>query len=1667
MKLKDFVRLSALFAVISVLPLNALAQVNSGYQCSVQNDTLLESNIYEFDIFLLNTDQFNTFELGTFQAGILVNPSIINGGTITANIVSGSSELVAAQQPTAISFTSNCIRLAPRGGPGQGAGTTIPRSIPGIRVVRIRLTNSVDFGPDRPDFEFNFTPLPYNTVVSAYDQVSEINEIITNSAFHTTSFMLNPILNGPLTVYNLTGGGEAPASVSLSGSQADGVNYTLLRDGMPVGQTIAGTGNAISFNNQPIGLYTITAHRAGTYMQGNMNGSVTITPACDPVTITSQPSGSSVCAGEATSFTVGVGGTAPYTYQWEFYNGSSWSSVINGSPVGAVYTNSTSGVLGVSGITQPNAYQYRCIITNCSGSNSVTTSSATLTVNPIPVITGTTSGSLCGPGAVTLGATTNAGTINWYSTATGGTSLGTGTSFNTPSLTTTTTFYVDATSNGCTTQTRTPVIATINPIPLTPVVSVTQPTCSVATGTITVTPPTDAGMTYSIDGSTYTNTTGIFTSVASGTYTVTARSPAGCTSPGTLVTVNAQPPTPVVGNQTASINSEEIFTVTPAGVPAGTTYTWTLPILTSGVTGGVAQTTPVSSISGTLSIQTGEGTAIYTVTPMTGSCIGSTFTLTVTVRSNCVPVAITSQPVNASSCAGGNASFTIAASGTTPTYQWEYLNGATWVNVTNGTPAGAVYSNATTTTLNVSGITASGSYQYRIIATNCGGITATSNAATLTVNAIPSTPVVTVTQPTCSVATGTITVTSPTGSGMTYSIDGTTYSNTTGIFTGVAPGSYRVTARSAAGCTSPESSEVIINNPPAVPTAPVIGAVTQPTCTVSTGSVGISGLPSTGTWTLTRNPGGVQTTGTGTTTTLTGIPAGTYSFIVRNADGCDSPVSGSVIINAAPPVPSLPVQTVDCSLGANLAVVTVTSPTGSGFEYRLDAGSWQTGTVFSGVANGNHTITVRNSAGCTATGPQFSVNCGCVNPPAVVLSANSGSTCGITPVTISGNTFGGSATSVTITENGGGSVTPTSAGTSPFSFTYTPVAADAGRTVTITVTTNNPLGSPCAAASATYSLTVNANPPAPTRGTVTHPTCSVSTGSVVLNNLPATGTWTITRSPGGETTTGSGTSTTISALAPGIYSFTVTNALGCTSAALANVVINPQPVTPPAPVIGTLTQPTCNTSTGSVAVSGLPSGNWSLTRTPGNVTITGNTATRNVTAVPPGTYTFTVTSAAGCVSPPSQEFTINPQPTIPDVPRIGAITHPTCDLATGSIVIENMPSIGDWVLIRYPGGVETAGSGSSVTVSSLPAGSYNFAVRNEAGCTSTASANAVINAQPPTPAAPIVGNITHPTQQVATGSVVLSGLPSSGQWTLTRNPDGSTSQGTGTTRTMTGLEPGTYTYTVTNSQGCISPPSNNIVINTRPGAPVVVITNPPTICSNETADLTLPAVTAGSDNNLTFTYWTNLEATIPYPTPEAATEGTYYIMGTTTGGYYTIRTVVVTADQMPVAYAGPDQVLDYIFNTRLEADLPEVGTGMWRLVSGTGIFGDIADPVTEVSRLSAGDNIFSWTVTNGVCEPVSDEVVIHIRSLEIPTLITPNGDSYNESFVIPGLEETLHKTELVIFDRRGLKVWESRDYQNDWNGLDNYGKELPDDTYFYVLRSESGVSLSGYIVVRR
>ncbi len=765
----------------------------------------------------------------------------------------------------------------------------------------------------------------------------------------------------------------------------------------------------------------------------------------------------------------------------------------------------------------------------------------------------------------------------------------------------------------------------------------------------------------------------------------------------------------------------------------------------------------------------------------------------------------------------------------------------------------------------------------------------------------------------------------------------------------------------------------------AIPSAPSIGTITHPTCVVQTGSVALSGLPSSGTWTLTRTPDGVTSTGIGINATVSDIPAGTYTYKVSNSSGCISSQSSSFTIKVPPAVPGIPEHTIDCSLGSGEAVVRVTNPTGTGLTYRLDNGEYQSSTTFSHVKDGNHTITVRNSAGCTAAGSSFVVDCKCLNPAIVILSSTSGSTCINTSLTVTGNTFGGSATGVTITENGAGTVSPVTADRSPFAFTYTPAAGDAGKNVIISVKGNNPDNLDCET-TVTYTLSVTDKLPAPVVGTITQPSCILSTGSVVLTGLPSAGTWSLRRLPDGSTITGSGSAYTVTGLLKGSYTFIVTNQNGCASNATMAIVINEQPAIPSTPVIGT-------------------------------------------------------------------------------------ITPPTCALPEGSLVISGLPATGQWILTRFPGTIKLTGSGATVKVSGLPSGTYNFTVTNAAGCISMPSQNVIIPAKPENPSPPVIVAITQPTYLNPKGSVFLNGLPTSGSWILIRKPDGSTVQGSGTTITINDLIPGVYTFSVTNSIGCTSSESGEVVIINL-DIPVVKITDPAKVCEPATVDIAAPGITEGSTPGLIFTYWKDAGATIQYGTPGKAVSGTYYIKGTNLSGYSDIKPVTVSVIPAPFADAGNDQVLEYKFETKLDAELEKGLTGIWSLVAGKGELFDNSNPKTSVTDLSVGDNIFMWTVTNDICPPALDSVTIKVNDLIPPSLLTPNMDGKNDYFILEGVANS-ENTELMIFDRWGVQVYKNENYDNSWNGVDFNGKPLPDDTYFYSIKTYYGSFVKGFIVIRK
>ncbi len=81
-------------------------------------------------------------------------------------------------------------------------------------------------------------------------------------------------------------------------------------------------------------------------------------------------------------------------------------------------------------------------------------------------------------------------------------------------------------------------------------------------------------------------------------------------------------------------------------------------------------------------------------------------------------------------------------------------------------------------------------------------------------------------------------------------------------------------------------------------------------------------------------------------------------------------------------------------------------------------------------------------------------------------------------------------------------------------------------------------------------------------------------------------------------------------------------------------------------------------------------------------------------------------------------------------------------------------------------------------------------------------------------------------------------------------------------------------------------------------------------------------------------------------------------------------------------------------------------------------------------------------------------------------VITPNGDGTGERLAIPNFSEIPGPIEITVINRWGDVVFHGKDYQNDWDGRAQGGKQLPEGTYFYVLEG-AGSEVSGAVTVVR
>ncbi len=642
---------------------------------------------------------------------------------------------------------------------------------------------------------------------------------------------------------------------------------------------------------------------------------------------------------------------------------------------------------------------------------------------------------------------------------------------------------------------------------------------------------------------------------------------------------------------------------------------------------------------------------------------------------------------------------------------------------------------------------------YTVTVKSAGGCLAASGT-TGTINPSVTTPVVSLTQPTCAMPTGGSIVTDPTGAGYTYSLDGVDYTNTTGQFNNLAVGTYTVTVKSPAGCLS---SGTTFNIVPPVP-APTV-AVVHPTCTVLTGSLTVTAPTTDVTYSFDN----------GTTyqaaATLSGLAAGTYNVKVNNTVlGCASNATIAVI-NAPPTHPSVPTTSVTqptCTVATG--TITVTNPT-SGVTYSFDNGAtYQASATSAALPSGTYQVLVKDNVnGCESI-----ANATTIDPQPTTPS--------VSTTTITQPTCAVATGTITVTN-------PSSGVTYSF---------DNGTTYQ-TSATSNPLPTGlhdvkvksivggCESVAVTRTIDAQPIPPSVPTTTVSQPTCSVATGTITVTS-PMSG---VTYSFDNGTTYQA--AATSNALSAGTYQVLVKDDVnGCASMANGTT-INPQPNIPTTPTV-TVTQPTCTVSTGTITVTS-PSSGVSYSFDDG-VTYQ---ASATSSALPTGIYQVVVRDDASTCASTALATSINAQPSSPSVPTT-TVTQPTCSVATGTITITN-PSSG----VTYSFDNGTSYQASEIS-NALPSGAtYQVLMKNDVnGCVSTANAT-TIDPQPVTPTTPtftyVAANCANTTGSISITSPFAAGF--------TYSVNGS--DYSNTTGQFTGLGIGLHTVSVKSSGGCVSP----------------------------------------------------------------------------------------------------------------------------------------------------------------------------------------------------------------------------------------------------------------------
>jgi gliding motility-associated-like protein len=851
----------------------------------------------------------------------------------------------------------------------------------------------------------------------------------------------------------------------------------------------------------------------------------------------------------------------------------------------------------------------------------------------------------------------------------------------------------------------------------------------------------------------------------------------------------------------------------------------------------------------------------------------------------------------------------------------------------------------------------------------------------------------------------------------------------------VPSGAYSLVVSDKNGCKANATTTV------KAPAPLAIGMVVNPaTCGLNNGSATASVSGGTSPYSYAWPPGNFATPA------VTNLAPGNYDLAVTDKNGCIQNAQATILGSSAP---GLQVSKTDVSCQGDATGSATVTITGGKAPYSISWSNGSAGSTADNLKKGVYTVNVKDALGCS-------------NSMQVTIMEPS------SPLAIS------LAPTQQLCNNGNGSVTSiVSGGTAPYSFNWSDGASTQnlvsvpGGSYALAVADKNGCK-----ANATITLIIPA--PIAIAMVVNPATCGLNNGSATASVSGGTSPYSYTWSPGNNT------SPTITNLAAGNYDLAVTDKNGCIQNAIANI-------------LGS-SAPGLQVSHTDVRCHGDATGSATVTITGGKApySISWSNGTTGATALnlKKGIYTVNVKDAVGCSN--SMQVTII-EPSSPLAISL-APTQPLCNNGNGSVT--SLVSGG-----TTPYSFKWSSGATTQNLVSVPAGSYSLEVADINGCKAMAATLVkdaeAIDIQFSSVQAASCGASNGFIKSLVTGG----STPYSYQW----KPGGET------TNDLLNLPPGNYTLTITDKNGCSTskeanvPATGNFLVKATPtniicngdknGTASVLISGgiPPYSIAWSTGETTpsiknLPAgnysvmvkdgsgcsigaifslseppalslnlrvqsaTCTGSTGGITsvvngdgpFLYnWQ--PGNISSPNLPNLTAGNYSLTVTDKNGCNKSATAVVSTTNSLTISLGKDTVICGTSGFDLSPGSFE--SYAWQNGS--------ANPVFRVT----GEGYYWVTVKDrsGCVATDTIKVVSGCGEIWFPTAFTPNGDGKNEEFGPLGNLAQISNFSMTIFDRWGLKVFESYNPAVKWNG--QYRGNAPGGNYAWFARYKNRTGL--------